>query len=52
MSNETKVSVSAVAGALSVLAVWAGSLAGLDVPPEAASAFTVVVTAIIGLLSR
>lgn len=49
MTNATKVSVGAVAGAVSVLAVWGASLGGLDVPPEAASAFTVVVTAVIGL---
>ena len=31
------------AGALTILLVWAASTAGLDVPPEAASAFTTVV---------
>ena len=51
MTNATKVSVGAVAGAVSILAVWGASLAGLDVPPEAASAFTVVVTAVIGLFT-
>ena len=51
MTNATKVSVGAVAGAVSILAVWAASLAGVDVPPEAASAFTGVVTAVIGLFT-
>jgi uncharacterized membrane protein len=49
--NSTKVSVGAVAGAVSVLAVWVATVAGLDVPAEAASAFTVVVTAAISLLT-
>ena len=51
MTNATKVSVGAVAGAISVLVVWGASLAGVDVPPEAAAAFTVVVTATIGLFT-
>jgi hypothetical protein len=52
MTNPTRVSVTTVAGAISILAVWGASLAGLDVPAEAASAFTVVVTAVIGLFAR
>jgi hypothetical protein len=40
----TKVATGGAAGAVTVLAVWGASLAGVDVPPEAASAFTTVVT--------
>lgn len=37
-----KVVASVLAGAITTMAVWAMSLAGLDVPAEVASAFTVV----------
>jgi hypothetical protein len=40
----TKVATGGAAGAVTVLAVWGASLAGVDVPPEAASAFTTFVT--------
>lgn len=51
MSNNTKVSIGATAGAFSVLAVWGASLAGLEIPPEIASAFTVVVTALLAYIT-
>ena len=33
-----------VAGALTMLGVWVASLRGVDVPPEVASAFTVIIS--------
>ena len=38
-----KVAAGGVAGAVTILLVWIASMAGLDVPPEAASAFTSLV---------
>jgi hypothetical protein len=51
MSNDTKVSIGATAGALSVLVVWGATFAGLEIPPEIASAFTVVVTALLAYIT-
>lgn len=51
MSNSTKVSIGATAGSLSVLVVWGASLAGLEIPPEIASAFTVVITAVLAYIA-
>ena len=46
-----KISASALGGAVSLLIVWAlGQFAGIDVPEEAASAFTLVVMSLIGYL--
>ena len=39
-----KVGAGALAGAVSVIAVWAAGLAGLEVPGEVASAFTTILT--------
>lgn len=39
----TKVAAAGAAGSLTVLLVWVAGLLGLDVPAEAASAFTVLV---------
>jgi hypothetical protein len=39
-----KVVAGGIAGAASILVVYVASLFGLDVPPEVASAFTVVVS--------
>lgn len=47
MSKNTpdrKVAVGGAAGAITIIVVWAVGLAGLDVPAEVASAFTVLVT--------
>jgi hypothetical protein len=35
-----KVSAGALASALSIIIVWGASMAGLEIPPEVASAFT------------
>lgn len=45
-----KVAAAGFAGAVTVVAVWAAGLAGLDVPPEVASAFTVIVSSVAGWL--
>lgn len=41
---DRKVAVGGAAGAATIIIVWAVGLAGLDVPAEVASAFTVLVT--------
>ena len=45
-----KVAVGAVSGALTVLAVYLLGLAGLDLPAEAASAITVLVSTVLAYL--
>ncbi len=44
MTPTTKVTVGALAGAVTIILVWAVSLAGLDIPAGVASAITVLVT--------
>lgn len=39
-----KVAVGGAAGAFTIIIVWVAGLLGLDVPPEVASAFTVLIT--------
>ncbi len=41
-----KVATGALAGAVSVIVVWIISKFGLEVPPEMASAFTTVISAV------
>lgn len=41
---ESKVVAGATAGAVTIIAVWVAGLFGLDVPPEIASALTVLLT--------
>lgn len=43
-----KVGAGALAGALSVIVVWCAGAAGLDVPPEVASAATTVIGFAVG----
>lgn len=43
MNVNPKVAAGGVAGAVTILLVWIASMLGLDVPPEASSAFTVIV---------
>lgn len=52
MNVNPKVQASGAAGAVTILAVWIAGLLGLDVPPEAASAFTVLVGTAAGYLKR
>jgi hypothetical protein len=47
-----KVAAASVAGAVTVLLVWIASLSGLDVPPEAASAFTTLTAFLAGYLKK
>lgn len=47
MTNNPNASVAAVAGAVTILIVYAASLFGVDVPAEAASGFTTLVAAAI-----
>jgi hypothetical protein len=49
---EPKVAAGGIAGSVTILAVWVAGLLGVDVPPEVASAFTVVVTFVAGYLKR
>lgn len=43
-----KVATAGAAGAVTVVLVWIAELAGLDVPPEVASAFTVLISTAAG----
>lgn len=43
MAPQPKVAAGGIAGALTVVLVYAAGVAGLDVPAEVASAFTVLV---------
>ena len=48
MSNDTTVSVSAVGGALGVIAVFVATTLGLDVPAPVGASVAVVFTALLG----
>lgn len=50
MNLNPKVAASGIAGALSVLVVYALSLAGVDVPTEVAAAITVIIAFAAGYL--
>ena len=50
MKPQRKVGAAGLAGAVSVLAVWGLSLAGITAPPEVAAAFTAVLTFAAGYL--
>lgn len=50
MEVNPKVQAAGWAGALTVLVVWIAGLLGLEVPPEAASAFTVLVATLAGYI--
>jgi hypothetical protein len=60
VTNNPNASVTAFAGALTILVVWGVGVAGLTMPAEVASAFTTIVAALIlwigrierGMLSR
>lgn len=41
-----KVTAAGLAGALSIIIVWLFGLADIDIPPEVASAFTVVLSVV------
>lgn len=44
MTPQPKVVAGGVAGALTIVLVWVAGQFGVDVPPEVASAFTVLVS--------
>lgn len=43
MKPSPKVQAGGLAGAVTIILVWVAGLCGLDVPPEVASAFTLIV---------
>lgn len=52
MPVNPKVQAAGTAGALTILLVWVAGLFGLDVPAEAASAFTVLVSTVAGYVKK
>ena len=52
VSNNPNASVTAFAGAFTVLVVWGLGFAGVPIPGEVASAFTTVVAAVILFVGR
>lgn len=50
MAVSPKVQAAGWAGAVTILLVWIAGMFGLDVPPEVASAFTVIVSTVAGYL--
>lgn len=50
MTVNPKVQAAGWAGAVTILVVWAAGLAGVEVPPEVSSAFTVLVATVAGYL--
>ena len=48
MNVNPKVQAAGAAGAATILLVWVASMFGLEVPPEAASAFTTLVATAAG----
>lgn len=52
VSNNPNASVTAFAGAFTVLLVWGVGFAGVPIPGEVASAFTTVVAAVILFVGR
>jgi hypothetical protein len=52
VSNNPNASVTAFAGAITILVVWGAKVAGVAVPAEVASAFTTVVAAVILFIGR
>ena len=48
MAPKPKVVAVGVAGSLTILLVWIAGLFGVEVPPEVASAFTVLVSFVAG----
>ena len=52
VSNNPNASVTAVAGAVTIVLIWVAGIAGLAVPAEVASAFTTVVAGVILWVGR
>lgn len=49
---QPKVAAAGIAGAISILVIYGFNLAGYDVPPEVASAFTVIVSFAAGFIKK
>lgn len=47
---QRKVQAGGLAGAITVVLVWIAGTAGVDVPPEVASAFTTIISVGVGWL--
>ena len=52
MNVNPKVQAAGAAGAVTILLVWVAGMFGLEVPPEAASSFTVLVSTFAGWLKK
>ena len=52
VSSNPNATVTAFAGAVTILLVWGAGIAGLPIPAEVASAFTTVVAAVILFIGR
>ncbi|TMK69984.1 MAG: hypothetical protein E6G50_10435 [Actinobacteria bacterium] len=52
VSNNPNASVTAFAGAITILVVWGAKAAGVAIPAEVASAFTTVAAAVILFIGR
>lgn len=52
MPVNPKVAAGGLAGGITIILVWVAGLAGLDVPPEVASAFTVLVSSVAGYVKK
>ena len=50
MTPQPKVVAGGIAGAVTIVLVWAAGMAGVDVPAEVASAFTVLVSFAAGFI--
>jgi len=50
MGNKTTVGTTTLGGSVAALAIWVLGLRGVDVPPEAAAAMTVIFGALLGYL--
>jgi hypothetical protein len=49
---QPKVVAGGIAGAVSILVIYAANLLGIDVPPEVASSFTVLVSFAAGYIKK
>jgi len=50
LTPQPKVVAGGIAGAVTIVLVWAAGMAGVDVPAEVASAFTVLVSFAAGFI--
>lgn len=50
MNVSPKLAASSIAGSITLIVVWVTSLFGLEMPPEVASAFTVIFSFLAGYI--